>query len=347
MNRDAPALEALVREAVARTTVDATTSSFSWFGRRETACPAPLRRALTAAQLRDALVHALAARLYECFYSAGRAVKEAPRVESDSEDPAWLARLGRANRSTECRDEGWTALRREGRTLVVRKNGLILRIDRRDACAAGRGQSIVLPSEYRKLSPGYYLAASNAPWPLRAPLFRVYFNLTAEGAPRLVRWATGQLNAAGLPFRLKVADHPGAFERCDSGVLYVARRDRRALFAQLPRISRALAPYLEPATPVFTRAIAPGIAVAEDPLTGESFGENRCRVLAEALIRSAGPARETDRRFEDVRSLFSRRGIPFHRVHLNPGSADAYPQMPASPRSVKRPGYPPAAEMAP
>ena len=37
--------------------------------------------------------------------------------------------------------------------------------------------------------------------------------------------------------------------------------------------------------PVFTKTLAPGLGVAEDPGYTESFGQHRCRLLAEGLVR--------------------------------------------------------------
>jgi len=59
-------------------------------------------------------------------------------------------------------------------------------------------------------------------------------------------------------------------------------------------IGGAFPPVLVPATPLFARTLAPGIAFAESPPGGESFGINRCRLLAEGLLEgfAAGTAPE-------------------------------------------------------
>ncbi|MCA1733397.1 MAG: hypothetical protein LC732_07330, partial [Acidobacteria bacterium] len=263
--------------------------------------------------------------LYANFYCMGGPTRPlADWSALDIEDPQWLERLARANRSCECRDDGWAEVGRDGRELIVRKNGLTLRVDARVSRQARNGLSIVIPNEYFRLSPGFYMAASRMPFPSRAPLFRVYWNLSAEGAIPIVRNATEQLNEAKIPFRLKVPAHPDAFNRCDAAVLYVARRDRGPVFEFIDAIHASVRRYLNPSTPVFTKPIAPGIAVAEEPREAESFGESRCGMLASALIGCDGRARGTAR-FEWVRAAFARSGIPLHRSFLNPGSRDVYP----------------------
>jgi hypothetical protein len=41
---------------------------------------------------------------------------------------------------------------------------------------------------------------------------------------------------------------------------------------------------MRPGTPVFTKFLAPGLGLAEDPGQGDSFGQHRCRLLADAMI---------------------------------------------------------------
>jgi hypothetical protein len=89
-----------------------------------------------------------------------------------------------------------------------------------------------------------------------------------------------------VPFRLKVADHPFRLERCDAAILYLPS-DRFVLLREsLVDIAAALAVHLRPSVPAFTFELAPGLAVAEDDGSGESFGARRCALLADAIVRA-------------------------------------------------------------
>ena len=77
--------------------------------------------------------------------------------------------------------------------------------------------------------------------------------------------------------------------------------------------------------PVFTKRVAPGVALAEDPGTEESFGQNRCRVLAEGMIRAYEQrARSLDRRLRVVAESYAAEGISLTHPYLNPNSTDSY-----------------------
>ena len=77
---------------------------------------------------------------------------------------------------------------------------------------------------------------------------------------------------------------------------------------------------LDAGTPLFTKRMAHGLAFAEDP--GESFGENRSKILAAAMAATAGKA--ADERVAELRRHFEQRGLSLDQPWLNPGSVDRY-----------------------
>jgi hypothetical protein len=91
------------------------------------------------------------------------------------------------------------------------------------------------------------------------------------------------LNRASLPFRLKVSNDIGLFGRCDAGVIYVRKRDYAAVGDALLTIYQEIARHLKPKIPAFTKQLAPGVGLAEDPGLVESFGEHRCPLLPTLL----------------------------------------------------------------
>src|SRR5262249_4386404 len=135
---------------------------------------------------------------------------------------------------------------------------------------------------------GFYMALGErdlGDGPDRA-VVRLYWHLKAEAAPGFVAKASTALNAAGIPFRLKVVNDPNRYTRCDAGVLYVARGDYEKLRPIAQRLYGDIVAGLRQATPAFTKTLAPGLGLAEDPGSGASFGMSRCHIVAEALVRA-------------------------------------------------------------
>src|SRR5439155_9286866 len=129
------------------------------------------------------------------------------------------------------------------------------------------------------------------------------------------------LNAAQLPFRAKVVDEPGGFDRCDAALLVFERRDRQRAVTEAIGIRSALADVLEPQTPALTRPLAPGLGFAEDPDGVESFGTQRCELIAQAVVTASelGVA-DLPGRLELVRERFAAAGASLEAPHLGPDS---------------------------
>ena len=148
---------------------------------------------------------------------------------------------------------------------------------------------------------------------------RFYWNLRAEDAPTLVKGATQLLNDDQIPFRLKVVNDPAHYDRCDAGVLYVQRADYEQVLPAVRRILVELGANLKKATPVFTKVLAPGLGLAEEPaVSGDSFGMDRCRLLAEAIVRihERAVAGATDR-LAVIEEVFAEDGISLATPYLN------------------------------
>ena len=152
----------------------------------------------------------------------------------------------------------------------------------------GSTVSVALPAELRRLSPGFYMALGDAGLDLEEPLVRHYWNLESAGGAALIAAGTGVLNKAGVPFRLKVAVEPAAYDRCDAGVLYTPRRALTTVVALLPAIRAAVAAHLRPGTPALTKPLAEGLAVADDPPGGDS---SACTAVACSPTARSSPSR--------------------------------------------------------
>lgn len=298
--------------------------SFSWFG-TAVSSPPSMRRGLSPDHLRLDLEERLALTLYASFYRRGSAGPIVPPEGPLRPDDRFVRSLSRANRGSGCDDPGWRTVRRHASGAVFTKRGLSFTVS---AAGAPNGTTIALPKELPCIAPGFYTALGDAvPRPNDA-IVRVYWNVEAGGAARLVTALTRSLNEHGVPFRFKIANHSAAFGRCDAAVLYARRADAARLWGLLGAIRRDLRSRLGVAVPAFTKAIAPGVAVAEDPARGESFGMHRCRIVAGALVRSALRRRTgIDDMLREIEAVFAEQGLDLARPYLNAGSRDRYPAM--------------------
>jgi hypothetical protein len=313
-----------------------TPTSFSWYGEPVAPLPAETIAQMGAEAARAYLCDRLQGQLYGSFYCTGRAVpQQASRVAVRPHGAsAFIDSLSRANYGTGSREAGWKVVRTEGDgRLVVRRHALSLWVRPEEVSGGDAGPgaevSVRMPPELLRLSPGFYMALGNEDLAHEGPLVRHYWHLSSRGGEALVAAGTRLFNEAGLPFRLKVLIDPDLYSRCDAGVLYTPKRRRAEVAELLPAVRAAVAEHLRPGTPALTKPLGEGIGVAEDPPGGDSFGMDRCAVLAEAMVRAFEHGRETgEDRLALVEEAFAERGVDFERPYLNAGSTDDYEPVP-------------------
>jgi hypothetical protein len=264
---------------------------YAWRGRRSRLPPAALLDLLDAAACRRHLLAGLREELYWSFYCRGGTV---PARWGESAPPPAGGRLLRdlaaANTGHGGWEPGWTVERVDGEEAVVVSSRLRVRAPRA-ACRSDSGEllpgtavSLALPAERPALSPGFVTLVGDSGEESSTGVVRVYWHVTHRGAAPLVGALTSKLNAAAVPFRLKLLDHPARFDRCDAAVLYLDAADFTALRHWCVALAAELSGSLRPAVPALTLALAPGVAAAEDDGTGESFGVVRCTLVAEGLL---------------------------------------------------------------
>jgi len=318
-----------VKSAFEALRIDSPTG-FSWFGEPSPSLPPEVVERMGPEIARAYLCDRVQSQLYTGFYCAGRpvpprAAHTGGRLHGNS---TFIDSLSRANRGTGSHEAGWTVLREEedGR-VVVQREGLSVWARPQDVRGGGPGSevSVRLPAELLRLSPGFFMALGNEEVDNDEPFVRHYWHLTSGGGVALIAAATEALNEAALPFRLKVLIDPDAYTRCDAGVLYTPRRLRKEVAELLPALRGKVAAHLRPGTPALTKPLAEGLGVAEDPAGGQSFGMDRCGILAEAMVRSSELGLEGDEeRLALVARCFGDQGISFERPYLNAGSEDDY-----------------------
>jgi hypothetical protein len=155
---------------------------------------------------------------------------------------------------------------------------------------------------------------------------RLYWNVDHRGAIDLMARASAYLNRVKVPFRLKVLLDV-TIRRRDAAVLYVPRERWDAAGDVIADAYDALSPsgVLQPETPLFTKAVRPGIGVAEDPDTGASFGTHRSGLVARAMGRSYLLGhREDTQQWGMLREEFLLEGLSLSAPYLNAGSTDRY-----------------------
>lgn len=320
------------RLADALRAVTVTPTSYAWFGRRSRPLPPGVLAAVGPGAARASLVEALQGELYRSFYTQGRAVPETPERPAPARpDRDFAAALSAANAGAGGWQSGWCVQTWEAETAVVALDGLAVRARGADcrtdgrAPAPGEPVSVRRPKELGAASPGFYIALGDRR-PVAGDEVRVYFHVTAAGAAPLVAACTSVLNAAAVPFVLKVVDRPGGFTRCDAAVLYLHGGGFECARPSLASVAAACAPHLRPGVPAFTKALAPGIAVAEHrPELGASFGTGRCGLVAEAVVQAHElGAVGLDERLETVARRFADHGLDIDRPYLSARSATRY-----------------------
>ncbi|WP_019501955.1 T3SS effector HopA1 family protein [Pseudanabaena sp. PCC 6802] len=244
-------------------------------------------------------------------------------------------------------DPGWQVLRQEkDGSLAVEKGGLTLHIndDRylseisapfNPSTSVGDRLSLRMPRNL--VQNGFYMSVGNAGLSSRTgdrsgnlqDTARIYFHLSPEGAVAVMASLTQRLNAINLPFSFKVLYNPSNYDRYDSGVLYFEKSFYPQVREALQALYAETQIYFRPEIPLFTKQLAPGLAVAEEPdlkfTEQESFGTNRCQIVANGLLKAwlAGKNLPEDR-LEAIFASFFTLGIAIERPYLNANSEDIY-----------------------
>jgi type III HopA1-like effector protein len=187
---------------------------------------------------------------------------------------------------------------------------------------AGALVSILITPGSAELQRGYYYAFGEtvSEFEENEQVVRFFWNVTSDGAPRLMESVTRKFNVFQIPFRFKCASRTSDYPRRDAAVLYLHSRYYPIAALVAEEVHAQLSPWLDAGTPLFAKRLADGLAFAEDP--GESFGENRSKILAAAMVATRG--KSLDERRAEVRRAFDEHGLSLDRPWLNPGSLDRY-----------------------
>lgn len=210
--------------------------------------------------------------------------------------------LHKYNHGTGYYDPNWQVLRLEpDGSIAVNKGGLTLYVEpdchiKKSKKSVKVGELIAIWMPKNRIDNGYYLAVSDVGQERQSNpnanlgVGRIYFNFSPEGALALMDSLTLQLNADAIPFSFQVLYNPCAYERYDSGVLHFQPQDYPAIRQILQLVYLEHQSDFQPEIPLFTKFLAPGLSLAEEPNekfpTQESFGMNRCLIVANALLEA-------------------------------------------------------------
>ncbi len=217
---------------------------------------------------------------------------------------------------------------------VVTKGGLTLHIDRdrhlqpRERAAVAC-DSVAIRMPRNLVQNGFYIAVGNAGPQAHQDIVRVYFNLSPEGAVAVMGSLTQQLNAIPIPFSFKALYNPSDYGRYDSAVLYFQKSYYKVVWSVLKKIYAEIQCHFRMPVPLFTKLIAPGLAIAEEPnrkfAEMETFGMNRCQIVANGLLEAWQQGDESpEERMTSILQHFSLLGIEWQRPYLNANSEDIY-----------------------
>jgi hypothetical protein len=180
----------------------------------------------------------------------------------------------------------------------------------REMTTAAGGHYVVLGRAIRNASSGRQV--------------RFYWNLAPEGAVTFVRELSMRLERARIPFQAKVPVHPLGYARTDTGVVYLDDADVAAAGDALAAVYAALAGATRAGVPLFALPLAPGLAFAESPQNGDSFGMHRCTLIAEGLVRAHVRGAAGDERFAVTCEPLVEYGLDLARLAFNPHSRYPY-----------------------
>jgi HopA1 effector protein family len=248
-------------------------------------------------------------------------------------DLDFFRQLDRLNTSRGYLDPGWQIVAETAdRELIVCKDGLHLHVDRQRYVPPEFHKSqidelipVFLP--HNLIGVDTYIMVGNlgSPVPNSSPLVRVYFNISPAGAIEIAPQLTAQLNQLGVPFQLGVLHNPAEFYRYDPITLLLDRSSYLAIYPDLFTLYRSHQADFAPTVPIFTKQLAPGLSIAEEPITADAFGIHRCELVAEGLVSAFDREQSsTADRLDRIATVWERAQLDRDRPYLNPNATDDY-----------------------
>jgi len=178
----------------------------------------------------------------------------------------------------------------------------------------------------------YYLAYGNFVNFGKKNQVLIYFNINPEGMIILIKQLTEKLNNCQVPFSFYTLHNPCNYGQYKSGFMQINQDKYQVVKEIIEDTYPENKKYFNSQTPIFTKAIAPGISLAEKPENEfefiEYFGANRCTIVAQALLEAhKNGDNSPEVRMEYIFKSFENLGIDLEHPYLNPNSQDNYPPL--------------------
>ncbi len=249
----------------------------------------------------------------------------------DGVDIDFYRRLQQSNTGNGYLDPDWQIVAAtENDELIVVKDGLHLHINPQQhlpknvkSATIGDLVSIYLP--HNLVDRDTYIIVGNLGIPDRSNSVQIYFNFTPDAAVAIAQKLTLEFNQLDIPFQFAILHDPALFYRYDAGTLWLSQTSYLEVQEILANIYQAHQAEFSPAVPLLTKQLAPGLGLAEIPATPDTFGMQRCQLLATGLLT----AMEQDRtlaadKLKIVCQELATAGIDWRQPYLNPAALDCY-----------------------
>ena len=308
--------------------------SFIFAGERVDVAPPDANAAPSLAQ-NPPLVMKLQQHLYQHCYCVAFGSRQPETAPVTVTGEKFLAQLSQANQSRSFWDSNWQVTRVENTGQVWAEKAGVMRFFQPGEFVnysaagmpprAGNSISVYLFKESTALQPGCYFAFGETAAPSDyLDIFRLYWNIDSTGVLDLLPRVSRDLNRFQVPFQLKCPVWPQGYKRRDAAVLYVKKRFYPIVRELASAWQKECSGHMRNGVPLFSLALAPGLGLAEDPESGESFGMHRCRHLAEVIWNAHNTGVPESQRLQALKEHFRQHGLDFNRPYLNPGSVDQY-----------------------
>ncbi|MBD1938763.1 T3SS effector HopA1 family protein [Microcoleus sp. FACHB-68] len=270
--------------------------------------------------------------------------------EIDSREIDWefYEQLDKNNKGRGWFHPGYRIIRQEvDGSLAVEFDGVMLHIQRErhlplalQSATVSEPVAISLPSSF--INGNRYRANGDGiggvpPLKFYSDGIVVYFNFSPEAAVWAMKCVTTKLNEVKIPFAFEVLHNPLNYRLYNSGFLKFpfnpdeSYQYKEILLPVLQAIYAENKCHFQKQVPIFTKALAPGIGLAEHPASElqfglqQQFGENRCEIVANAMLEAHQNGDESkEARMKYIIQHFERLGLDPERPYLNPNSEDIY-----------------------
>jgi hypothetical protein len=273
---------------------------------------------------------ALAAELYGAWYAG----YEPPSLASDgagTSTPALVHQLRAAHASSDRRTGGWIVRAVGARGAArVERGGEVLHLFPPDYVNLARPglpvrvSDVVAATTRRdqlEVGTGWWYTYGRGDVTSGAPMVRIYWNCPADVAPDLVAAITTVVDDCAIPYSMKCPSTAEGYARVDPFVVYLLREDWGAIRAALRDVHSTIATRLRMPHPRLALPLGRGVALAEDPSDGQSFGQSRAVALADgALAAMAAGVRDDDAVLAVLTRHLSMHGVLPARPHLRRGT---------------------------